>query len=74
MIHPIQSRTILTLTTLIALLLGGHSQVNAQSANVKKAAKSVFSLTTFKADGTLLSSTRGVFVGENGEAISTWKP
>lgn len=74
MIHPIQSRTILTLTTLIALLLGGHSQVNAQSANVKKAAKSVFSLTTFKADGTLLGSTRGVFIGENGEAISTWKP
>ncbi len=74
MIHPIQSRTILTLITLIALLLGGHSQANAQSANVKKAAKSVFSLTTFKADGTLLATTRGVFIGENGEAISTWKP
>lgn len=46
----------------------------AQSSNVRKAAKSVFTLTTFKRDGTLLASTHGVFIGNNGEAVSSWKP
>ena len=46
----------------------------AQSANVQKVLKSVFSLTTFKKDGSLLASGRGVFVGANGEAVSTWAP
>lgn len=46
----------------------------AQSANVQKVLKSVFSLTTFKKDGSLLASGRGVFVGTNGEAVSTWDP
>ena len=32
----------------------------AQSANVQKVSKSVFSLTTFKKDGSLLASGRGV--------------
>lgn len=44
------------------------------SAQIESAAKSVFSLTTFKKDGTLLASTHGVFVGDKGEAISSWKP
>ena len=44
------------------------------SAQKESAAKSVFSLTTFKKDGTLLASTHGVFVGDKGEAISSWKP
>ena len=74
MIHPIKSKSILALACLMGSLLWGHSQVNAQSANVKKVEKSVFSLTTFKADGALLGSTHGVFVGKNGEAVSTWKP
>ena len=46
----------------------------AQSANVQKVLKSVFSLTTFKKAGSLLASGRGVFVGTNGEAVSTWAP
>ena len=46
----------------------------AQSANVQKVSKSVFSLTTFKKDGSLLASGRGVFVGAHGEAVSTWTP
>ena len=46
----------------------------AQSANVQKVLKSVFSLTTFKKDGSLLASGRGVFVGTDGEAVSTWAP
>ena len=42
--------------------------VSAQSW-VKKAAKSVFTLKTFDASGTLLASGNGVFVGEQGEAV-----
>ena len=42
----------------------------AQPAPVKKAAQSVFSLTTYNADGTIHSSSRGVFVGAGGEAFS----
>ncbi|MBR1402073.1 MAG: hypothetical protein IJ604_05685 [Prevotella sp.] len=46
----------------------------AQPAAVKNAAKSVFSLTTFRADGSVLASSHGIFVGENGEAISDLTP
>ena len=41
---------------------------------VKKAAKSVFTLKTFDAQGSLLGSGNGVFVGEQGEAISNYAP
>lgn len=41
---------------------------------VKNVAKSVFTLTTFKADGSLLASSHGVFVGNEGEAVSDLKP
>lgn len=47
--------------------------VSAQSW-VKKAAKSVFTLKTFDASGTLLASGNGVFVGEQGEAVSNYEP
>ncbi len=53
----------------IALL----SAINC-SAQIESASTSVFSLTTFKKDGTLLASTHGVFLGNNGEAVSSWKP
>ena len=46
----------------------------AQSAAVQKAAKSVFTLTTFKSDGSLIALSHGVFVGNNGEAVSSWTP
>ncbi|MBM6993271.1 MAG: tetratricopeptide repeat protein [Prevotella sp.] len=52
-----------TLTTLLA-----------QPAPVKKAAQSVFTLTTFAADGSIIGSTHGVFVGQNGTAIAMWHP
>ncbi len=45
----------------------------AQPSAVKNAAKSVFTLTTFKADGSLLASSHGIFVDANGTAISDWK-
>lgn len=48
--------------------------VHGQSKQVKKAAASIFSLTTFKTDGTLLASTNGVFINDDGEAISAFYP
>lgn len=46
----------------------------AQPAAVKNVSKSVFSLTTFGADGSLLANSHGVFVGADGEAVSDLKP
>ena len=46
----------------------------AQPGWVKKANKSVFTLKTFSADGSLIGSTNGFFVGTNGEAISNFTP
>ena len=50
------------------------SPAGAQPSWVKKASKSVFTLKTFKADGTLLGSSNGFFVGANGEAVSSFTP
>lgn len=58
--------------TLIILCVCGNSK--AQPSAVKNAAKSVFKLTTYNADGTVLSTSHGMFVGNNGEAISDLKP
>ena len=41
---------------------------------VKKAAKAVFTLKTFDAQGQLLGSGHGVFTGERGEALSSFEP
>lgn len=41
---------------------------------VKKATKSVFTLKTFAADGSLLGSSNGFFVSEDGEAVSSFAP
>lgn len=48
--------------------------VQAQPKWAKKASKSVFTLKTFAADGTLTGSSTGFFVGEQGEAISSFSP
>lgn len=48
--------------------------VTAQPTPVKNAAKSVFTLTTFKADGSLLASSHGVFIDANGTGICDWAP
>ena len=48
--------------------------IMAQPSWVKKATKSVFTLKTFTADGTLLGSANGFYVGKNGEAISCYVP
>lgn len=46
----------------------------AQTPQAKKAAQAAFSLNTFRADGTLISTSHGVFINANGDAISQWKP
>jgi len=49
------------------------SSVAAQSW-ASKAAKSVFTLKTFGADGTLIGSANGFFVSEDGDAVSIYAP
>ena len=46
--------------------------MHAQPSAVKNVAKSVFTLTTFKADGSILASSHGVFIDNNGTAMSDW--
>ena len=60
--------------TLQLLLLPFTQTLLAQPTAVKNAANSVFSLTTFRADGSILASSHGVFVGTEGEAVSDLKP
>lgn len=59
-------------TIIIVILIG--NMTFAQPGWVKKAAKSVFTVKTFAADGTLIGSANGFFVGENGEAVSSFTP
>ena len=49
------------------------SSARAQSW-AKKAAKSVFTLKTFNADGSLLGNSNGFFTGSQGEAVSNFTP
>lgn len=46
----------------------------AQPAAVKKAANAVFTLTTYKADGTVLATGNGFFISADGQAVSCWTP
>ena len=46
----------------------------AQPSWVKNASKSVFTLKTFDANGSLIASSNGFFTGSNGEAISSFTP
>ena len=48
--------------------------IMAQPSWVKKASKSVFTLKTFTADGTLMGSATGFYVGKGGEAVSCFAP
>ena len=58
---------------LCALIIGAtYTPSFAQPSPVKKAAQSVFSLTTFK-QGNIIATTNGVFTA-NGEALSMWHP
>ena len=46
----------------------------AQPGWVKNASKSVFTLKTFNADGSLIASSNGFYTGVNGEAVSNFTP
>lgn len=59
--------TIIILTCLSTL-------AKAQSTAIGSVTKSVFTLTTFKADGSILTSSHGVFIDGDGTAISPWSP
>lgn len=60
------------LFTLLLTALSGLA--TAQPSAVKKALRSAFKITTFKADGTLNGTAYGAFLSEEGEAISAWTP
>lgn len=62
------------LISITILLLTATATALAQPGWLKKATKSVFTLKTFKADGTLLASGNGFFTGSDGEAVSSFAP
>lgn len=61
------------LITLLYILTAAIA-ISAQPSGVKKAAKNILKLTTFKADGSLLATGYGVFCGEDGTALTAWTP
>ena len=67
-------RLLISLSVIICYLALLPATAGAQPSWVKKATKSVFTLKTFAADGSLIASSNGFFVGSNGEAISNFTP
>ena len=63
-----------TLILAISLVFGVSTSLFAQPAAVKKAADVAFTLTTFKADGSILATSNGVCISTDGIAVSPWKP
>ena len=63
-----------TLILIIALVLGVSTSIFAQPGAVKKAADAAFTLTTFKADGSIQATSNGVCISADGIAVSPWKP
>lgn len=61
-------------TVMICCLLLSAAGCLAQPGWVKNASKSVFTLKTFSADGSLIASSNGFFTGANGEAVSNFTP
>lgn len=59
---------------LFVMCFCGTLFVNAQSSAVKKVADATFTLTTFDKEGSIMSTTNGVFVSSDGVCVSTWKP
>ena len=63
-----------TLILAMSLVFGVSTSLFAQPAAVKKAADAAFTLTTFKADGSILATSNGVCISTDGIAVSPWKP
>ena len=60
--------------SIISCLLFAALSTFAQPGWVKNASRSVFTLKTFAADGSLIASSNGFFTGANGEAVSNFTP
>lgn len=60
--------------TIIGAIAANCAMLAQQPKWVKKAAKSVFTLKTFAADETMIGSTNGFYIGESGEAVSSFRP
>lgn len=71
--NPIKTIAFLAFLVSSFSLLTSSLPLHAQSWT-KKASKAVVTLKTFNADGTLLGSSTGFFVGEQGEAVSSYAP
>lgn len=56
------------------LLLVPVIAAQAQPSSTKDVARSLFTLTTYAADGSLLATSRGSFTGSNGEGVTLWSP
>ena len=67
-------RSIKIFSNLLLLCFGIVTVVEAQPAAVKKAANTTFTLTTFDSNGSILSTSNGIFVSNDGIGVSTWKP
>lgn len=74
--NTIKTKVIVTRVLLLLNLfnLWFLSPLQAQPSWVKKATKSVFTLKTFAADGSLIASSNGFYTGQNGEAVSSFSP
>lgn len=59
---------------IVLFVFAGLSSMAETPKWAAKAAKSIFTITTFRADGTILASSNGFFIGENGEALSSYAP
>ena len=60
--------------SMIGCLLYVALSTFAQPGWVKNASRSVFTLKTFAADGSLIASSNGFYTGTNGEAVSNFTP
>lgn len=60
--------------SMIGCLLLSALSIFAQPSWVINASRSVFTLKTFAADGSLIASSNGFFTGTNGEAVSNFTP
>lgn len=50
------------------------TEVKAQPGPVKKVANAVFTITTFKSDGSILANDHGVFIDGEGTGITSFSP
>ncbi len=64
------SKPLLTLVVALLYVLA----LSAQGAAVEKTAKAVFTLTTYRADGSIIAVTHGAYYANAGEGIAAFKP